>query len=91
MRGLAMNINKSAMTVSDTVRPVNSFASMRHAWHSFKVGSARRAAISKLMALEDHMLKDIGLDRSEIESALENRARERRSGVARHSSGRFSS
>ena len=84
-----MNNIKSAMTVTDPVGLVHTFPSMRNAWHSFKAGSARRAAIGKLMALEDHMLKDIGLDRSEIESALENRAWERRSGTARKLSGRF--
>jgi len=32
----------------------------------------RRSAIRKLQALNDHYLKDIGLDRSEIVSSVEN-------------------
>jgi uncharacterized protein YjiS (DUF1127 family) len=42
---------------------------------------AFRRAESELMALDDHALKDIGLDRSEIGSALTDHALERRNGV----------
>jgi uncharacterized protein YjiS (DUF1127 family) len=44
---------------------------------------AFRAAEKKLHALDDRMLKDIGLDRSEIRSALVN-AREERINGARY-------
>jgi len=37
-----------------------------------------RAAERELYALDDRMLKDIGIDRSEIKSALSNAANERR-------------
>jgi uncharacterized protein YjiS (DUF1127 family) len=42
---------------------------------------AFRRAESELMVLDDHTLKDIGLDRSEIGSALMDHAQERRNGV----------
>ena len=62
--------------------PVHPLASMMvamcYAWCSFKARRTLRAAKAELMALDDHSLKDIGLDRSEIESALTDCARERR-------------
>jgi uncharacterized protein YjiS (DUF1127 family) len=42
---------------------------------------AFRRAEQHLMALDDRMLKDIGIDRSEITSALINRNGERRNGA----------
>jgi uncharacterized protein YjiS (DUF1127 family) len=45
------------------------------AWRAF------RRAESELMGLDDRALKDIGLDRSEIGSALMDHAQERRNGA----------
>ena len=56
-------------------------AAMRDAWLSFKTRRAIRAARAELMALDDDALKDIGLERSEIESVLATRTRERRISV----------
>ena len=39
-------------------------------WHAYRAHRERRAAKAQLMALDDHMLKDIGLFRSEIDSVL---------------------
>jgi uncharacterized protein YjiS (DUF1127 family) len=42
----------------------------RHAWTLYWTRRAERAAIAVLYALDDRALKDIGLDRSEIESVV---------------------
>jgi uncharacterized protein YjiS (DUF1127 family) len=42
---------------------------------------ALRKAQAELNALDDRMLRDIGLDRSEIGSVLRDRGQERRRGV----------
>lgn len=54
---------------------------VRKATAAFVAYRAFRRAESDLMALDDHALKDIGLDRSEIGSALLDHAQERRNGV----------
>ena len=65
-----------------SVNPVHPFASMlaamRRVWLSYRANRAFRAAQAELMALDNHALKDIGLDRSEIESALSDHTGERR-------------
>src|SRR4051812_32000223 len=48
---------------------------------SFEACLAFRRAKAELMALDHGALKDIGLDRSEIESVLADYAHERRHGV----------
>jgi uncharacterized protein YjiS (DUF1127 family) len=53
----------------------------RRAIAAFVAWRAFRRAESELMALDDHALKDIGLHRSEIGSALMDYAQERRNGV----------
>ena len=53
---------------------------IRHAMQSIESYRAHRASKAELMALDELTLRDIGLDRSEIESALENRGNERRNG-----------
>src|SRR5262249_21684790 len=42
----------------------------RYWWNAWKLRRQRRAAIRELNALDDHMLRDMGLGRSEIESAV---------------------
>lgn len=71
------------MNIHVPERPKNRAASMMAEMRRSWLSSARfRSAKAELMALEGHMLKDIGLDRSEIESALTNRGRERRNGAS---------
>ena len=47
-------------------------------WHAFKSYHERRVAMAQLMALDDRMLKDIGIDRSEIHSMLVDTSWDRR-------------
>jgi uncharacterized protein YjiS (DUF1127 family) len=42
----------------------------RHAWMRYWTRRAERSAIAVMYALDDRALKDIGLDRSEIESVV---------------------
>ncbi len=49
-------------------------------WHAFKSYHERRIAMAQLMALDDRMLKDIGIDRSEIHSMLVDTSWDRRRG-----------
>ncbi len=53
---------------------------IRHVIQSIETYRANKAQLAELMALDGLTLRDIGLDRSEIESALENRGNERRNG-----------
>jgi uncharacterized protein YjiS (DUF1127 family) len=50
----------------------------RHAWSRYWTRRAERAAVAVLHTLDDRALKDIGLDRSEIESMVRAQAAERR-------------
>jgi uncharacterized protein YjiS (DUF1127 family) len=50
---------------------------VRSAWAGYWVRRAERATIFALHALDDRTLKDIGMDRSEIESVVYARARDR--------------
>lgn len=50
-------------------------------WHAYKVHRSRQLAKAHLIALDERLLKDIGIDRSEIHSMLMDRARERRRGI----------
>ena len=54
---------------------------IRHAFLTFNNYRALQARKAELMALDEQTLKDIGLDRSEIQSALVNRGHERRNGT----------
>jgi uncharacterized protein YjiS (DUF1127 family) len=76
-----MNTN----VIDHALHPVASMiAEMRpHAWLSFKANRSFRAAKAELMTLNNLTLKDIGLDRSEIESVITDRNRERRNGASR--------
>ena len=47
-------------------------------WQRYLAARRRRSTIFTLQALDDHVLSDIGLDRSEIESVIESRIGERR-------------
>jgi len=48
------------------------------AWATYWSAQARRATVMVLRSLDDRTLKDIGMDRSEIESVVYARAGERR-------------
>jgi uncharacterized protein YjiS (DUF1127 family) len=49
-------------------------------WRAYTAHRARQIAKARLMALDERMLKDIGIHRSEIHSVLMDRARQRRRG-----------
>ena len=55
-------------------------ASLRDRIASFIAYRALKAAEAELQSLDNRMLKDIGLDRSEIGSILRDRAHERENG-----------
>lgn len=42
-------------------------------WHAYRLWRERRRAMAQLAALDGHMLKDMGIDRSEIEAAVRGR------------------
>jgi uncharacterized protein YjiS (DUF1127 family) len=46
----------------------------RRAWQRYWANNAQRSAVFALRALDDRTLKDIGIDRSEIESVVYARA-----------------
>lgn len=56
---------------------------------AFKAHRKFRKARADLLALDDRLLRDIGLDRSEIVSALINANQERRIGVSRSPAARL--
>jgi len=56
---------------------------------AYQTRRAFKKARADLMALDDRLLRDIGLDRSEIVSALINANDERRVGVARSPAARL--
>ena len=47
----------------------------QHAWSRYWTRRAEHATVGLLHALDDRALKDIGLDRSEIESVVYNASR----------------
>jgi uncharacterized protein YjiS (DUF1127 family) len=51
---------------------------LQRAWTVYWTDRAERATAQVLHSLDDRTLKDIGLDRSEIESVAHNLGRERR-------------
>jgi uncharacterized protein YjiS (DUF1127 family) len=53
---------------------------LRAAYRAFQFYRERRAALLSLGAMDDHILKDIGIDRSEIGSAIYGLRSERRHG-----------
>jgi uncharacterized protein YjiS (DUF1127 family) len=50
----------------------------RRAWHAYWDWRARQATVQILRALDNRTLRDIGLSRSEIESAVHGKRGERR-------------
>jgi len=63
--GLALPFHKLARAISLT-------------WKRLRVARQHRHAVTALMRLDNHTLKDIGLDRSEIRSLLTDTNKERR-------------
>jgi uncharacterized protein YjiS (DUF1127 family) len=59
---------------------------LHSAWIAYWTDRAERATVQMLHSLDDRTLKDIGLDRSEIESAARNLGQERRVDVRTRSS-----
>ncbi len=51
---------------------------VRRWWKSYWLGRGRRATVFMLRSLDEHTLRDIGVDRSEIESVVHGEAAERR-------------
>jgi uncharacterized protein YjiS (DUF1127 family) len=51
--------------------------SLRNLWRAYWARRARRASILLLSSLDDRTLADIGLARSEIESVVHDRSRQR--------------
>jgi uncharacterized protein YjiS (DUF1127 family) len=47
-------------------------------WRTYTVWRNRQLAVNALRKLDDHMLRDIGIDRSEIESVVYTGARDRK-------------
>ena len=61
---------------------------VRQAWQHYWTQKTRRAAVLALRTLDDRTLKDIGIDRSEIESVVYTRgddAGRHRVGICRQS------
>jgi uncharacterized protein YjiS (DUF1127 family) len=52
--------------------------SMQSAWSAYWTHRAERATVQMLQSLDDRTLKDIGIDRSEIESVAHNPGGDRR-------------
>ena len=52
--------------------------SLKGRWETFMRHRAQRASVHLLRSLSDRSLHDIGIDRSEIESVVYNRSRERK-------------
>jgi uncharacterized protein YjiS (DUF1127 family) len=50
---------------------------MRAAFHAFRDYRVRRSAVWTLAAMDDVLLKDIGIGRSEIDSAVQGPTRHR--------------
>ena len=61
---------------------------LQSAWTAYWIHRAERATVQMLHSLDDRTLKDIGLDRSEIESVAHNPGHERRVDVQAHAVGR---
>lgn len=63
-------------------------AALQSAWTAYWIHRAERATVQMLHSLDDRTLKDIGLDRSEIELVAHNPGHERRVDVQAHAVGR---
>jgi uncharacterized protein YjiS (DUF1127 family) len=50
---------------------------LKQAWAAYLSRHGRRATVLSLKSLDDHTLKDIGIDRSEIESVVYGEPEER--------------
>ena len=57
------------------VQPVA--GAVRRAWRGYRHRKAQRATVRMLAGLDDHMLKDLGMARGEIQSVVYGRRGER--------------
>ncbi|UCH74280.1 MAG: DUF1127 domain-containing protein [Rhodospirillales bacterium] len=84
MDDTATNLLKSDTTPVRIDPMARLVAAAQYVWTAFIAYRAYKIARARLMALDDRMLRDIGLNRSEIGSVLLDRAGERRNGVRIH-------
>jgi uncharacterized protein YjiS (DUF1127 family) len=73
---IPFTLTTSAPTVEHS-RISRVIANLNSAWHRFMRRRLLKATVYTLQGLDDRTLSDIGLDRSEIESAVLDRGQER--------------